>query len=423
MELIDAIKTRRSIRKFKPTKIPAELVDEIIDAGQWAPSACNKQLWKFIVIEKDEIKKELVKKAGSIALIEKAPIVIATLYQKDFSLSKNAFLQSAAAAVQNMLLTAHSKGLGGVWLCAIGNPQKIKAILSVPSSYELISFVALGYPDIHPDPPQRKKINAIRALNSFNFARENTYPATYNPSKWNLAQIIRYREDAMRATAPDSEAYPYGTPAEFEKETAVLANWVQAEPKFLEIFPFAGTHTLSLLKKSPHYHIYELSKGPLSFVEARVKNCGPEKCQIHSTNGKYDQFPYPDKSFEQIGCFQKLETFPHPHALKEISRVLKTNGHFILTFRNKSSWYHPYYWLIYRLFRGEQPNLKFKRGEVWNYGPFKPLSFFRVKRLLKKHGFRIKEIKGIGLYPNNTRIQAKGLARFCKLILLKCQKT
>ncbi len=70
MELKEAIKGRRSIRRFKNQNIPRETVIELIDYAQWAPSACNLQLWQFIAIDEEDIKQELVEKARSRSLLK-----------------------------------------------------------------------------------------------------------------------------------------------------------------------------------------------------------------------------------------------------------------------------------------------------------------------------------------------------------------
>ena len=76
MDLFDAIYNRRSIRKFSDKEVPNDDLYKILDAARWAPSACNQQLWNFIIVKEKETKEKLVKEAGSSALIPKSSVLI-----------------------------------------------------------------------------------------------------------------------------------------------------------------------------------------------------------------------------------------------------------------------------------------------------------------------------------------------------------
>lgn len=151
MDIFEAIKNRRSIRKFKADLIPEELLMKIIDAGNWAPSEGNLQPWIFYLIENKLIKKSLVEAALSQEFIYQAPIVLVIGANLEASFpygrrGKELFcLQSTAAAIQNIMLVAYSLGIGS---CLVGafNEEEVSRILELPGKIRPVAIIPLGYP-------------------------------------------------------------------------------------------------------------------------------------------------------------------------------------------------------------------------------------------------------------------------------------
>jgi len=172
MDLDQTIKTRRTIRQFSEKKIDSSDIESIIDAARWAPSACNFQQWKFIVIDDDEVKK-LIVDAGGSKLIAKAAVGILVLYTNFTSNQEyRDNIQTAAAATQNMLLKAWSLGFGACWLGHLPPKQQLRNQLSIPNQYDPIAYVALGYPESVPAAhPRREKLDEIIAYNAFSFSK------------------------------------------------------------------------------------------------------------------------------------------------------------------------------------------------------------------------------------------------------------
>jgi len=387
MELKEAIYSRRSVRIFQDKEIELEKIHQIVDAAQWAPSACNKQGWRFVAVIDKRQKEKIVNQAGSSHLIKTAPVVIFVLYEKHLTENKASYVQSAAAAIQNLLLTAYNLGLGGSWITGLGNLEVIKKELKIPDTYEIIAGVILGYPKEKPSAPKRKKIEEILSFDYFNFA-EGSYPFTYDVKKWSLNQIIRFREDSMRAASPAQNPFPFNRPKELEKEIRLIGQELAEGERILEILPFAGTHTLAMLKtkKFQNYHLFELSEQPIEFIKQRLFHNNIEPT-FNFTINQTINLPYQDNYFDAVINFQKLEMLPDWQILDEIFRVLKPGGKFIFSFKNMVSLYGPYYWYKFRL-TNQEP--------IWNYGPFSPLNYFQVKKRLKKR-FRVK--KEIGITP------------------------
>ncbi len=200
--LLELVKNRRSIRKFKPDPIPDEYVDKIIEVARWAPSAGNSQPWEFIVVNRQELKDrivELVKESGDIMLkIEEtrepaelkfklpspfyvqAPVFIIlcgdprtkdtyTLSGK-FAQGNSHFASSLANAFLYMNLAATSLGLGTRWVSSIAQPYAqslTKALLNVPRELEFYDMLAVGYPDMEPKPRPLRARQEITHYNGY----------------------------------------------------------------------------------------------------------------------------------------------------------------------------------------------------------------------------------------------------------------
>jgi coenzyme F420-0:L-glutamate ligase/coenzyme F420-1:gamma-L-glutamate ligase len=188
--LFDTLKGRRSIRKYLPRPVPKDLVEEILVAAGWAPSAHNSQPWRFIVLTNESIKLELaesmaeawaadLKRDGKIVdLTERkervgrfanAPVLILSCLTMDGLrkfpdeerqlCERDLAVQSFSAAIQNLLLTAHAKGLGACWYCAPGFCKEVvREVLKIPDSVEPQAFVILGYPAETPSVPKKKSL-------------------------------------------------------------------------------------------------------------------------------------------------------------------------------------------------------------------------------------------------------------------------
>lgn len=147
MQIEEAIYGRRSIRSFSNDQVSDELLQKIIHAGVYAPSACNFQAWKFIIIDDDRIKDEIVSRGGS-AIIKKSPQGILVIYRNNLMVTGHKhfdYVQSAAASIQNMLLMAYSLGVASCWICNLPSSKELRPVLDIPKDYSVIAYIALGY--------------------------------------------------------------------------------------------------------------------------------------------------------------------------------------------------------------------------------------------------------------------------------------
>jgi coenzyme F420-0:L-glutamate ligase/coenzyme F420-1:gamma-L-glutamate ligase len=186
----EAIKGRRSIRKYVPRKVSEEILNEVLEAAGWAPSAHNAQPWRFIVLTEAVAKQELAeamagawvvdvakdgvtieaqKRTASIERFTNAPaLIVACLTMegmKEYSdeerrkSERDLAMQSLGAAIQNLLLTAHANGLGACWFSApCFCKDTVRKVLEIPEEVEPQALIALGYPAEKPRAPCRKAL-------------------------------------------------------------------------------------------------------------------------------------------------------------------------------------------------------------------------------------------------------------------------
>ncbi len=145
MDVSQAIRGRRSIRKFEPRDIPEQTLMEVLEAGRWAPSASNFQPWRFIVVRDEGIRRDLARVSSYGKFMTQSPVVIAVTVDPA---SSNHPVEDGAAATQNMLLAAHAVGLGTCWIGSFDSvwEDQAKRLLDIPGDKRLLSLIAVGYP-------------------------------------------------------------------------------------------------------------------------------------------------------------------------------------------------------------------------------------------------------------------------------------
>ncbi len=174
MEVLEAIRTRRSIRHYKPDPVPEEDINAILEAARWAPSWRNNQCWRFIIVKDKERKALLASTLPSWnraqSAIKEAPVVIvacAELGKSGFHEGKVAtnkgewwYMFDVALAMQNLTLAAHSLGLGTVHIGAF-DAQKVAQLLAVPQGVAVVEMALLGYPAEIGKTPSRKELSEL----------------------------------------------------------------------------------------------------------------------------------------------------------------------------------------------------------------------------------------------------------------------
>ena len=173
MDVLEAIKERRSIRAFTDEKVSEKDVERLIDAARWAPSAGNTQPLELVVVKDKEMKRKLSEAALKQTFIQKAPVVIVVCADLNRSSrgygsrGKNLYsLQDTAAATENILLAAQELGLATCWVGAFRDKEVAKAV-KAPKNMKPVAIVPVGHPAERPLAPPKRFVNEIVHYETF----------------------------------------------------------------------------------------------------------------------------------------------------------------------------------------------------------------------------------------------------------------
>jgi len=171
MDLMDAIRGRRSIRKYKPDPVSEEVLRTILEAVRWSPSWANTQCWEVVVVKDQNVKSELaatlVKTNPALSSMTEAPLVIVLCGKKGVSGFKKGeaatvkgdwLMFDNGIAMQSLCLAAYELGLGTV-IVGLFDHKKAEEILGVSQNAEVVAMTPLGYPAAEGVAPKRKEIS------------------------------------------------------------------------------------------------------------------------------------------------------------------------------------------------------------------------------------------------------------------------
>ncbi|HDH04864.1 MAG TPA: nitroreductase family protein [Nitrospirae bacterium] len=180
-EILKAIKGRRSVRAYQPEKVPREIITAIIEAGNNAPSGMNSQPWRFVVVEDEELHKKMLEAAAPNAKKMVEPLKTSnperyqTIMKRYEELEDPIYYSSPAIifviengpyadlscplACENMMLAAHSLGLGSCWVAFgsfVTHNEEIKKTLDIKDDEKIFGPIIIGYPEGVTEPPEKK---------------------------------------------------------------------------------------------------------------------------------------------------------------------------------------------------------------------------------------------------------------------------
>ena len=164
MELYEGLITRRSIRKYTADPVSKEDLEEIIKAGMYAPSAVNCQPWHFIVIENKETFEKIINIHAYAKMLKDAQAAILVCGDEELQHGDGYWAVDCGAVTQNMLLAAHAKGLGAVWLGLHPREERkkeIKKLFQLPDHIQPFSIISIGWPAEQKETPERFKPERI----------------------------------------------------------------------------------------------------------------------------------------------------------------------------------------------------------------------------------------------------------------------
>jgi nitroreductase len=179
MSVLEAIRERRSVRRFTEEPVSTEDLTKILEAAQWAPSWVNVQPWKIIIVRdagtKETLSETLLPKNPAAKALIQAPVLLVLigergksgLYGDSFATDKGDwYMFDLGIAAQNIALAAHALGLGTVHVGALDH-KKAGAILKVPEGFEVVEILPLGRPTFAPKAPPRKELKEFVTLENF----------------------------------------------------------------------------------------------------------------------------------------------------------------------------------------------------------------------------------------------------------------
>ena len=169
--MMEAIKTRRSVRRYKALEIPETLLREVLNAARLAPSADNAQPWKIVVVRDEQLKLKLAAACNGQKFIAQAPMVLVACGLPDEAFQTvggymSSHVIDASIAVDHLTLAAHALGLGTCWI-AWFKEEKVREILGIPEDVRVVALTPLGYPDETPERTPRKNLEDLTVFDKY----------------------------------------------------------------------------------------------------------------------------------------------------------------------------------------------------------------------------------------------------------------
>jgi len=163
MDVYECIKERRSVRNYLDKEVETEKLHRVLDCARLAPSANNKQNWRFVVVKDPELRNKLCEAAKGQKFVAQAPVVIvACALETDYVMTCGhpSHLVDLAIAIDHMTLAAREMGLGTCWVGAF-HQDRVKQILNIPEDVAVVELLPVGYPVEWPAAKPRKNIEEI----------------------------------------------------------------------------------------------------------------------------------------------------------------------------------------------------------------------------------------------------------------------
>jgi FMN reductase (NADPH) len=401
---------RRSTRLFQDRDLEDSKVKRVIQAALEAPTSCNRQLLKVVVIKDPEVKARACKLSeAQQSYFYDAPVILAVFY--DISLEnrnpcKTPYI-STGMAIQNMLLMAEAMDLGAIYLGGIRNPKGMEKALGAPPFLQNLGVICLGYRQDTPPKPKHRSVEDIISVDKCAFQEAN-FLNDIRPEKWNFKQLADFREQLLwyKGIGIDARikhvdcAPRYSVKNTFVYQTlGRMIQEVKKPAKLLDIMPFNGDSLLQLTmtvnEQIETLYSYEQTANINSYIERRLSDLIElDKVKFVSNTSENEmKIPVEDDSMDIVNCCERMNQFHDPRPLlKEIRRVLKKDGKALFLVSNKL---YPHLYHYKRL-----KNKEFALGRNWNHGPECKLSHWDICKYFREFGFKITRSYGLNPIEN-----------------------
>ena len=162
--LLGLLKARRSIRRYHPDPVPDEMIEQLLEAGRWAPSASNRQPWHIIVIRDEAIRQQVAENAAAFVIrwaqVGEAPLLLVLCGDARNPVYRRFLHEDVGLAGAQIMLQAHALGLGTCWIGGLDRAA-LTDILRLPDHLEVVALLTVGFPAEDPAPRSRKPLSEI----------------------------------------------------------------------------------------------------------------------------------------------------------------------------------------------------------------------------------------------------------------------
>jgi len=390
MDFWEVLYERRTTRRFDPARpVPRAMVLELLDAALIAPTSCNLQMWDFVVVDEPEQREQL----GRLSLqVLATPITIFVAYGKEYSEEGHANVQSSAAALQNMSLTAHALGLGTFWINQLGPRPEVGRILGLPADREVVAALAVGWPATYPKvAPRRRPFEHVVHWNHFG---GEPIPSSPKPDDWSLELIRNYQQARVLNGNRYNKARPWEMAAALEAAERLAPRVDEGTPgddapRWLDVLPVHGLFTGAMSRQHRDFRwcTLELSRDVAEFALKRAFPTVKGEAFVWDPSS---ESALPDGGFVRISVLHRLEALPsaqRPELLATLNRLLAPDGTLLLRYVSRSSFHALANWMHTR--RGGPGGVEYVLAPDPNLGPWEALDPGAVEKLVKAAGFVI----------------------------------
>jgi nitroreductase len=195
------LKRRRSIRQYRPDPVPDEMVEQLLEAAQCAPSASNRQPWAFIVVRESDILRQVAEHAAYYfvrwAHVEEAPLLIVLCGYRKSRIYRQFLHEDIGLTGGQIMLQAEALGLGTCWIGGL-NRNALAAILKVPEDWEIVGLLTVGFPDEEPEPTSRKPLADLVHYEIFGNLSQDASPEAGRGPGGVLQTVFRWLHIRLR---------------------------------------------------------------------------------------------------------------------------------------------------------------------------------------------------------------------------------
>jgi nitroreductase/2-polyprenyl-3-methyl-5-hydroxy-6-metoxy-1,4-benzoquinol methylase len=395
MELHEIFAKRRSYRAFTNEPIPKELLEQILKAAQAAPNSCNLQITQFIVINDQDLLKQLVSEVSY--KFGYSPCCIVAIQDSSITVSHSSGTITTGMMLENMILQATELGLGTCPMAGFSGDEKIKRILKIPHHLSVMLLLAVGYPDLTKVLAPRTKISPTSVYTYNTYAPLKSFNTSNDLNKISVSEIADYRE-RIAPIYLDRWRLAVLKPHWFDLACDFIKPHIKHDAHILDLISYDGEFTKRLINLDKKHSITVSDYIPLT-TQFLTKEFGCSSIMIDFSNQILT-----DKKFDIISLIYKAEHTPNCEDLiKSSSSKLSDDGFLYVAI------YHETFikkWL--KVFVAHKNKWKtntpiniYEQNAFYRIGPYSPPTNRQVNKWLKKAGFRM-------IKTSNTKIDSRG---------------